>query len=115
MAREGAPVDGPLCAFGNCRDNFILLPYREAQLGPKISATQPTYPPISPCFIESSFNSPYQNNMTQRWESDFEEDLQDVDLNLAIGTYGQNGIYEDGESYPLPVPDKSLKAVLVML
>ncbi|THH22532.1 hypothetical protein EUX98_g8158 [Antrodiella citrinella] len=33
--------------------------------------------------------------MAQRWESDFEDDLQAVDLNLAIGTYGQNGIYED--------------------
>lgn len=34
--------------------------------------------------------------MAQRWESDLDEDLQDVDLNLAIGTYGQNGIYDDG-------------------
>lgn len=30
------------------------------------------------------------------WEADLDEDLQDVDLNLAIGTYGQNGLYEDG-------------------
>lgn len=37
--------------------------------------------------------------MAQRWESDLEEDLQNVDLNLAIGTYGQNGIYEDGMAY----------------
>ncbi|KAH8103323.1 eukaryotic translation initiation factor 3 subunit 6 [Cristinia sonorae] len=35
--------------------------------------------------------------MAQRWESDLDEDLQDVDLNLAIGTYGQNGIYEDAQ------------------
>ncbi|TCD67623.1 hypothetical protein EIP91_012188 [Steccherinum ochraceum] len=35
--------------------------------------------------------------MAQRWESDLDEELQDVDLNLAIGTYGQNGIYEDGQ------------------
>jgi len=35
--------------------------------------------------------------MAQRqiWESDMDEDLQDVDLNLAIGTYGQSGMYED--------------------
>ena len=32
------------------------------------------------------------------WEADIEEDLQDVDLNLAIGTYGQNGLYDDGAS-----------------
>lgn len=32
------------------------------------------------------------------WETEAEvdEDLQDVDLNLAIGNYGQNGGYEDG-------------------
>lgn len=37
--------------------------------------------------------------MAQRkavWEADLDEDLQDVDLNLAIGNYGQNGLYEDG-------------------
>ena len=32
------------------------------------------------------------------WESDLEEDLHDVDLNLAIGSYGQNGLYDDGAS-----------------
>ncbi|RPD65447.1 hypothetical protein L226DRAFT_530970 [Lentinus tigrinus ALCF2SS1-7] len=32
------------------------------------------------------------------WEADLDEDLQDVDLNLAIGTYGQNGLYEDAQS-----------------
>lgn len=37
--------------------------------------------------------------MAQRWESDLDEDLQDVDLNLAIGTYGQNGTYEDGTAH----------------
>ncbi|KAI0746732.1 eukaryotic translation initiation factor 3 subunit 6 [Daedaleopsis nitida] len=31
------------------------------------------------------------------WEADLDEDLQDVDLNLAIGTYGQNGLYEDAQ------------------
>ena len=31
------------------------------------------------------------------WEADLDEDLHDVDLNLAIGTYGQNGMYDDGE------------------
>lgn len=30
------------------------------------------------------------------WEADFEEELQDVDVNLAIGSYGQNGLYDDG-------------------
>jgi translation initiation factor 3 subunit L len=29
-------------------------------------------------------------------ETEVDEDLQDVDLNLAIGNYGQNGLYEDG-------------------
>ncbi len=33
------------------------------------------------------------------WDADLDEDLQDVDLNLAIGNYGQNGLYEDG-AYP---------------
>ena len=34
------------------------------------------------------------------WEADLDEDLQDVDLNLAIGNYGQNGLYvEDGASF----------------
>ncbi|KAI1798246.1 eukaryotic translation initiation factor 3 subunit 6 [Ganoderma leucocontextum] len=32
------------------------------------------------------------------WEADLDEDLQDVDLSLAIGTYGQNGTYEDAQS-----------------
>ncbi|KAI0777653.1 eukaryotic translation initiation factor 3 subunit 6 [Trametes elegans] len=32
------------------------------------------------------------------WEADYDEDLQDVDLNLAIGTYGQNGLYDDAQS-----------------
>ncbi|KAI8970564.1 eukaryotic translation initiation factor 3 subunit 6 [Trametes punicea] len=32
------------------------------------------------------------------WEADLDEDLQDVDLNLAIGTYGQNGLYDDAQS-----------------
>ncbi|KAJ8487778.1 hypothetical protein ONZ51_g3975 [Trametes cubensis] len=29
------------------------------------------------------------------WEADLDEDLQDVDLSLAIGSYGQNGLYDD--------------------
>ncbi|OSD07987.1 eukaryotic translation initiation factor 3 subunit 6 [Trametes coccinea BRFM310] len=32
------------------------------------------------------------------WEADLDEDFQDVDLNLAIGTYGQNGLYDDAQS-----------------
>ena len=32
------------------------------------------------------------------WESDLDEDLHDVDLNLAIGSYGQNEMYDDGEA-----------------
>ncbi|OCH90225.1 eukaryotic translation initiation factor 3 subunit 6 [Obba rivulosa] len=31
------------------------------------------------------------------WEADLDEDLQDVDLSLAIGNYGQNGLYEDAQ------------------
>ncbi|KAI0700304.1 eukaryotic translation initiation factor 3 subunit 6 [Cytidiella melzeri] len=29
------------------------------------------------------------------WEADLDEDFHDVDLNLAIGNYGQNGLYDD--------------------
>ena len=32
-----------------------------------------------------------------RWEADLDEELQYVDLNLAIGNYGQNGVYDDGD------------------
>ena len=32
------------------------------------------------------------------WEADLDEDLQDVDLNFAIGNFGQNGQYDDGAS-----------------
>lgn len=33
------------------------------------------------------------------WAADeIDEDLQDVDLSLAIGNYGQNGQYDDGEA-----------------
>lgn len=32
-------------------------------------------------------------------EADLEEDLQGVDLSLAIGNYGQNGYFEDGTSH----------------
>jgi len=31
-------------------------------------------------------------------EADIDEDLQDVDLSLAIGNYGQSGHYDDGMS-----------------
>ncbi|KAI0826646.1 eukaryotic translation initiation factor 3 subunit 6 [Trametes gibbosa] len=31
------------------------------------------------------------------WEADLEEDLQDVDLTLAIGTYGQSELYDDAQ------------------
>lgn len=30
---------------------------------------------------------------------DIDEDLQDVDLSLAIGNYGQNGHFDDGLSF----------------
>lgn len=30
------------------------------------------------------------------WEADLDEELHDVDLNIAIGNYGQNGLYDDG-------------------
>ncbi len=29
-------------------------------------------------------------------EADIEEDLHEVDLSLAMGTYGQNGLYDEG-------------------
>ncbi|CCM04357.1 uncharacterized protein FIBRA_06529 [Fibroporia radiculosa] len=32
------------------------------------------------------------------WEAELDEDLQDVDLNLAIGSYGQSGLYDDAQS-----------------
>jgi len=31
------------------------------------------------------------------WEADLDEDFHDVDLNLAIGNYGQNGLYDDAQ------------------
>ncbi|KAH9950742.1 eukaryotic translation initiation factor 3 subunit 6 [Amylocystis lapponica] len=31
------------------------------------------------------------------WDADLDEDLADVDLNLAIGNYGQNGMYDDAQ------------------
>lgn len=34
------------------------------------------------------------------WEVDLEDELQDVDVNLAIGSYGQSGLYDDGISHP---------------
>lgn len=30
-------------------------------------------------------------------EADIDEDLQDVDLSLALGNYGQNGTYDEGK------------------
>ncbi|KAI0635140.1 eukaryotic translation initiation factor 3 subunit 6 [Trametes polyzona] len=32
------------------------------------------------------------------WEADLDEEFQDVDLNLAIGTYGQSDVYDDAQS-----------------
>ncbi|KAI0087211.1 eukaryotic translation initiation factor 3 subunit 6 [Irpex rosettiformis] len=31
------------------------------------------------------------------WEADLDEEFHDVDLNLAIGNYGQNGLYDDAQ------------------
>ncbi|THG97272.1 hypothetical protein EW026_g4686 [Hermanssonia centrifuga] len=31
------------------------------------------------------------------WEADLDEELHDVDLNIAIGNYGQNGLYDDAQ------------------
>ena len=31
-------------------------------------------------------------------DTDIEDDLQDVDFNMAMGNYGQNGMYDDGKS-----------------
>lgn len=31
-------------------------------------------------------------------EAEVDEDLEDVDLNLAIGSFGQTDLYEDGAS-----------------
>lgn len=57
-------------------------------------------PPPPSYFFLPHYTRIQKLEMAQRWESDLEEDLQDVDLNLAIGTYGQNGTYEDGTSHP---------------
>jgi hypothetical protein len=57
---------------------------------------------------------------TSLWEADLDEDFHDVDLNLAIGNYGQNGLYDDGTmargtlfpkyvlkyNYSSPAPDR---------
>lgn len=42
---------------------------------------------------------PSPQTMSQQralWEADLDEELQDVDVNLAIGSYGQSGLYDDG-------------------
>lgn len=38
-----------------------------------------------------------QQRMALWAAEEIDEDLQDVDLSLAIGNYGQNGLYDDGE------------------
>lgn len=35
---------------------------------------------------------------TTYWANEADEDLEDVDLNLAIGSFGQTDQYEDGVS-----------------
>lgn len=49
-------------------------------------------------FQSLRFVSPHTmaQQRTALWEADLDEDFHDVDLNLAIGTYGQNGLYDDG-------------------
>jgi hypothetical protein len=46
--------------------------------------------------------APHASVMAQQrkalWEADIDEDFHDVDLNLAIGSYGQNGLYDDCNS-----------------
>ena len=37
-----------------------------------------------------------QQRMALWAAEEIDEDLQDVDLTLAIGNYGQNGMYDDG-------------------
>ena len=46
------------------------------------------------------------------WEADLDEDLQDVDLNLAIGNYGQSGLYDDGLSRYEPITFSPLTVLL---
>jgi translation initiation factor 3 subunit L len=41
-----------------------------------------------------------QQRMALWAAEEIDEDLQDVDLSLAIGNYGQNGQYDDGGSPP---------------
>ena len=48
---------------------------------------------------------------TALWEADLDEDFHDVDLNLAIGNYGQNGLYNDGAQDPKCLPFTSLIAL----
>jgi translation initiation factor 3 subunit L len=37
-----------------------------------------------------------QQRMALWAAEEIDEDLQDVDLSLAVGNYGQNGMYDDG-------------------
>ena len=48
------------------------------------------------------------------WESDLDEDLHDVNLNLAIGTYGQNGLYDDGEDASHSTPEHTISRVRIL-
>lgn len=40
---------------------------------------------------------PSQQRMMWANEAEIDEDLHEVDMNAAIGNYGQEGMYEDGE------------------
>jgi hypothetical protein len=60
--------------------------------------TRNGYP--NPDFYIRAFGVAHHTMSQQRmalWAAEeIDEDLQDVDLSLAIGNYGQNGMYDDG-------------------
>ena len=38
-----------------------------------------------------------QQRMMWANDAEIDEDLHEVDMNIAMGSYGQEGMYEDGE------------------
>ncbi len=54
---------------------------------------------LQPLLYASNYFCVLSVTMAQQrkvWEADMDEDLQDVDLSLAIGPYAQSGNYDDG-------------------
>ena len=70
----------------------MTLPFANSKLFLSADSLLETPPPESPTTMA-------EQRMTY-WaaEAGVDEDLEDVDLNLAIGSFGQTDLYEDGVS-----------------